>query len=92
MPEAKGASGVGYLIDAVDALEAAPRRADYVRLMRRLLIDEPEAGRELTPEEETAILVVLRALQLALEADDYAGLMRAAAAGVQLGMRLAVRT
>lgn len=90
MTEPKGASGMGYLIDAVDAVDTAPRKADYVRLMRRLLIEQPEAARELTPEEETAIAVVLRAVQLALEASDYEGLMRAAAAGVQLGMRLAV--
>lgn len=90
MTEPTGASGVGYLIDAVDGLDAAPRKAAYVRLMRRLLIDEPEAARELTAEEETAIAVVLRAMQLALEASDYEGLMRTAAAGMQLGMRLAV--
>lgn len=90
MADSQGASGASYLIEAVDALDGAPRKASYVQLMRRLLIDEPEAARELTPEEETAIAVVLRALQRALEAGDYDGLMRAAAAGVQLGMRLAV--
>ena len=87
--EQRGASGVGYLIEAVDQLELVPRKADYVRLLRRLLIDEPEVARELTPEEETAIAVVLGAVQLAAQADDYDGLLRAVAAGVQLGMRLA---
>lgn len=88
--EQRGTSGVGYLIEGVDQLELAPRKAEYVSLMRRLLIDDPEAARELTPEEETAIGVVLGAVQRAAEADDYDGLLRAVAAGVQLGMRFAV--
>lgn len=88
MAEQSGGSGVGYLIDAVDQLDSAPRKADYVALMRRLLIDEPETARELTAEEETAIAVVLSAVQLAGQAGDYDGMLRAVAAGVQLGMRL----
>lgn len=92
MAEQQGANGIGYLIEAVDQLEVAPRKGDYVRLMRRLLVDEPEAARELTPQEETAIGVVLGAVQLAGKADDYDGLLRAVAAGVQLGMRFAVES
>lgn len=89
MGEQPGGSGIGYLIEALDRQADLPRKAEYVALMRRELVDEADRSRALTPQEETAIGVVLGAVQLAIAENDYEGLMRAVAAGVQLGMRFA---
>lgn len=91
MAESSTPGGVGYLIDALDQQPDLPSRASYVRLLRELTVDSPDEARELTAEEETAIGVTLGAVQLAIGANDYEGLMRAVAAGVQVGMRLAIR-
>jgi hypothetical protein len=84
-------SGVGYLIEAVDQLGELPSRAELVHFMRRIMIDEPDAARELTADEETAIGMMLGAVQIALDRNDGEGLMRTVAAGTQLAMRFSRR-
>jgi hypothetical protein len=84
-------TGAGYLIDAVAQLDDLPRKAEYVGLLRELLVDQADQAQPLSPEEETAIGVVLGAMQLAIAQDDYEGLLRTVAAGMQVGIRFAGR-